>query len=172
MSPFSTSDLRRASRLARTLTLVTAWATACAATFAPVATTGCGSFDCECVWEGGQTFTLNAASRDGDAVFLDLTVTGQPCCESSWEEDEIVRIDLSGYTSGDVVAKAADDLAGAALSVDASHEIALGDLNLVLQPATGDLSVSDSAPQAFLILAADSRAELGKVSVPGGPALH
>lgn len=137
----------------------------------PLATTACGG--CECVWEGGQTFHLSSASRDGTTIYLELGVVGQPCCESEWEETELVSVALAGYTQGALVGHLADDLAGTPLTVSAAQRVDLTDLGVAIQPnAEDNASVLDTTAHPLQVVSIATGEVLGTISVPAGSAIH
>ena len=136
----------------------------------PLAATGC---NCKCEWEGGQDFLLSGATRDGASVYLDYQVTGQPCCAGDWEEEEIVRVDLSGYTGGNLAGTPVDDMVGSSLSAGPNDRIELEDLGWALE-ATDDAtpSVLDAVVRPLQIVSLTSGKVVGKIRVPAGPAIH
>lgn len=136
----------------------------------PLGATGCTG--CECAWEGGQSFHLSSATREGDRVYLDLQVNGFPCCEGGWDEEEIVRIDFSGYAGGSLPGTPVDDMPGTELPVGPDERLELADLGWALQTTDDLFSVLDSVVRPIEIISLSSGKVVGKIRVPAGPAIH
>lgn len=135
----------------------------------PLTATGC---KCECEWEGGQYFRLTSATREGSSVYLDFTVTGQPCCKGDWEEEEIVQVDFSGYTTGTLVGHPVDEMSGTALKVGPNERVELADLGWALEASDDLFSVLDSTAKPHQIVSLTSGKVVGKIRVPAGPQIH
>jgi hypothetical protein len=153
---------------ARSLTLAALGPLAIGGLLLPAASTGCSdASDCYCIAGPSETYAVDGASRKGSTVYLSLHIEGEACCGDGWEDDAIVRVDLAGYSAGDLVASSASELVGDAVDVEGpAGEVTLDDLGLVLQPVAASFDVTGESPRAIRILAADTREELGRIAVP------
>lgn len=88
---------------------------------------------CSCDWEGGQTFAVTAAYQDGNKLYLEVTVTGEPCCEKTWERKKIYLFDFTGYTTGDVTATSGTASSGNKLTVGEKDKMELTNPDFVLE---------------------------------------
>ncbi len=128
--------------------------------------------DCSCDWEGGQTFSLVAASVDGNLFYADVEVKGAPCCEDRWTRTVTIRAALEGAT-GEVVAERVAAKQGAALLVDGDGQVVIASLGLTIRPIPGDepISVMQTQVAAFEIVQTEGGGEVGFLVVPAGPAV-